>query len=481
MLGWPPGALLGQHASCVWPSVEEHRAVGRDVGDQLRSGEPVEIERQLQRRDGSTFVCRLLARAVDPTHPVQGGTIWLAEDVTERRQMDMTLAAARDAAEAANRAKSAFLANTSHELRTPLNALLGLARLARQPEVDEIRRRDYIEQISDSAETLSAIIADILDLSRIEAGKLHLEHLPFRLDTLLDGLHRGYGALADAQGLTMHLCCDPEVPEVVLGDSVRLRQILSNYLNNALKFTETGSITLVVRRSEGQNLLFEVRDTGPGIAAEFQSQLFVPFAQVDTSIQRRIGGTGLGLSICRQLAELMSGEVGLRSKPGQGSTFWARLPLPDASTAELDESTGADGLDPLNGALVLMVEDNPVNMMISVALLEQWGAEVVQAQGGAEAILAVDRAMASGHPFDVVLMDVQMPEMSGHEATRRLRQHHSAQALPIIALTAAALVAEREQALAEGMNDFLTKPIDAMRLRATLVRTLRQAARYRTS
>ncbi|MFZ2989665.1 ATP-binding protein, partial [Ideonella sp.] len=475
MLGWAPGSMLGQHGSVVWPSLADYQRIGREIGPKLAAGESIEIEQPIQRKDGSTFLCRLLAKAVNPTHPARAGTLWLAEDVTERRQFELALARARDEAEAANRAKSAFLANTSHEIRTPLNALLGLARLARQPEVDEIRRRNYIEQISDSAETLSLIISDILDLSRIEAGKMHVEQLPFRLDELLQSLQQSYGALADARGLSMQLRCDPDIPDVVLGDSVRVRQILSNFLNNALKFTPRGSIVLIVRRGLANLLRFEVHDTGVGISAEAQAQLFMPFSQVDSSMNRNVGGTGLGLSICRQLAQLMGGEVGLESVPGEGSLFWAELPLPDSSDEDLDISTGSEGFDPIEGARVLMVEDNPVNMMISVALLEQWGAQVEQAQNGAEAIDAIDHAAAVGNPFDVVLMDVQMPGISGHEATRRLRLVYSMHQLPIIALTAAALLSEREQALAEGMNDFLTKPIDAHRLRSTLVRTLRAA------
>jgi signal transduction histidine kinase len=201
----------------------------------------VDEEVRLKRRDGSLISCRLLAQAVHPQYGERDGIIWMAEDITERRQMDQDLARARDQAEAANRAKSTFLANTSHELRTPLNALLGLARLARDPGVDELRRRQYIEKISDSAETLSAIISDILDLSKIEAGKMHLDRLPFRLDGLLQNLHEAYGALADTKGLTMRLQRDSAVPDVVVGDPVRVRQILSNYLNNALKYTRTAA------------------------------------------------------------------------------------------------------------------------------------------------------------------------------------------------------------------------------------------------
>ncbi len=474
MFGWPLGQIVGEHGSVVWPSPADHQAVGAEVGPALGRGQQIEIERPMMRRDGSIFLCRLMAKALSPTEPGRGGTIWLAEDVTEKRQVEQALAKARDDAEAASRAKSAFLANTSHEIRTPLNALLGLARLARQPGVDESRRRQYIEQISESAETLSAILSDILDLSKIEAGKMHLDQVPFDLQHLIRTLRQAYGALADTKGLTMSIELEDELPEVVIGDPVRVRQILSNFLSNALKFTEHGSIHLAVRWSGARRLRFEVTDTGPGIEEHQQRELFRPFSQVDTSRARRVGGTGLGLSICRQLAEQMGGEVGLVSLPGQGSCFWAELPLPVGDREALDSGSSGFGADPISGARVLMVEDNAVNMMIAVALLEQWGVEVSQAGDGHQAVEAVEQAAARGRPFDVVLMDVQMPGMSGHEATRLIRRHQPAERLPIIALTAAALVSERDQALAAGMNDFLTKPIDAARLRNTLARALRQ-------
>ncbi|MBT9595270.1 MAG: PAS domain S-box protein [Vitreoscilla sp.] len=473
MFGWPPGLMVGQHGSVVWPSVAAHQAVGRDLGPALSRGEQIEVERPMMRRDGSVFMCRILAKALSPTEPGRGGTLWLLEDITDRRQVEQALARARDDAEAASRAKSAFLANTSHEIRTPLNALLGLARLARQPGVDESRRRQYIEQISDSAETLSGILSDILDLSKIEAGKMHLDSMPFDLRALLATLHQAYGSLADTKGLDMSLVIDEGLPAVVVGDPVRLRQILSNYLNNALKFTDSGSLRLSVHETCAHQVRFEVIDTGPGIDDEQQGLLFRPFSQADVSTTRRVGGTGLGLSICRQLAELMGGQVGVVSLPGQGSCFWAEVPLPPGEIDALDSGSSGFGIDPIAGTRVLLVEDNAVNMMIAVALLEQWGVEVSQAGDGLQAIEAVRMAHATGRPIDLVLMDVQMPGMSGHEAARILRRTYSPRDLPIVALTAAALVSERDQALAAGMNDFLTKPIDSGRLRNTLARTLR--------
>ena len=472
MYGWPPGTLVGQPARLVWCSDEDYESLGAEIGPALRRGEPVEVERMGRRHDDSSFLVRVRAKAIDPQQAASGGTIWIAEDVTAQRQAERELARARDAAEAANRAKSAFLANTSHEIRTPLNGLVGLARMARQPDVDPQRMHLYLEQIGASAETLSMIISDILDLSKIEAGRLEVESAPFDLLDMLHSLHRAYTALADGRGLQFDMQVDPGLPERVLGDALRVRQILVNFLHNALKFTPRGEVRLHVRALPSSRVRFEVCDTGPGIDAATQERLFKPFTQADESITRRFGGTGLGLSICRELAVLMGGQVGLHSVVGEGSCFHAELLLPPVPVVDAASDHGALEADVLLGARVLLVEDNAVNMMIAVAMLEQWGMQVAQAEDGALALAAVERSVAEGRPYDAVLMDVQMPGMSGYEATTLLRQRWTAQQLPVIALTAAALVSEREHALAVGMNDFVTKPIEAERLRHALRRVL---------
>ncbi len=470
MYGWPSGALVGQAGRVVWDSDEDYRRIGDLLGPALARGEAAEIEIQARRFDGSTFLGRVTGKAIDPTHPAKGGTIWIVEDITERRQVEQALARARDAAEAANRAKSAFLANTSHELRTPLNGLIGLAALAASADTAEPRRHQYLLQIRDTAQGLSSMITDILDLSKIEAGKLELEAMPFDLLELLDGMQRAYATSAEARSIALRLEPDVGLDGRVLGDKLRVRQILGNFLGNALKFTAQGEVRLAARRLDAATVRFEVQDTGPGIDEPTQARLFRPFTQADESTTRRYGGSGLGLSICRELATLMGGQVGVSSRLGEGSCFWVELPLP-VTDAPLTELPGeADLPATLEGASVLMVEDNQVNMLIGTAMLEQWGVRVEQAADGQQAVQAVQRRARSGPMFDAVLMDVQMPVMSGHEATRVLRRDHSPEQLPIIALTAAALVSEREQALAAGMNDFLTKPIDPDRLRHALLR-----------
>ena len=476
MLGWDTGTLAGQPGLVVWPSQAHYAEIGRVAGPLLEQGQSVDVERQLRRKDGSLFWARMLAQALDPRNTRDGGTIWIAEDVTERRQAEQALALARDDAEAANRAKSAFLANTSHEIRTPLNGLLGMARLATQPNLDETRRQTYLSHILDSAQNLAGIITDILDLSKIEAGRIDLEQVDFSLHETLSTLHQGYMSLAEAKGLLLSLDIDPALPRLVTGDSLRLRQVLSNFITNALKFTESGQVRIEASHVVGDRVRIAVVDTGPGIAQSVQQRLFQRFSQADESTTRRFGGTGLGLSICRELASLMGGEVGVRSEPGQGSTFWVELPLPASSMDAAPQDSQPGDLDKLRGARVLVAEDNPVNMLIVVAQLEQWGVEVVQAVDGGLAVDAVQRAAASGRPIDLVLMDVQMPQVSGYSAARRLRELFDTIRLPIIALTAAALLTERDAAEQAGMCDFLTKPIDAQRLRRTLARHLAHRA-----
>ena len=472
MFGWDGGTLAGQAGRVVWPSDGDYADVSRLAGPLLELGQPVELERLMRRKDGSLFWCRLLAQALDPADPRAGGTIWIAEDVTERRHTEQALAAARDAAEAASRAKSAFLANTSHEIRTPLNGLLGMARLALQPGVEDGRRQQYLNHILDSAQNLAGIISDILDLSKVEAGRVDLEHISFGLRELLTSLHQAYLPLAEAKGLELTLQMDIDVPRDVIGDPLRVRQILSNFITNALKFTDRGQVRIDARRLAATRIRFDVVDTGPGIDERTQQRLFLPFSQADQSTTRRFGGTGLGLSISRELAHLMGGEVGLHSVPGAGSTFWAELPLTDTPADAAPGAAQAADISLLRGARILIAEDNPVNMLITVALLEQWGVHVTQAGDGDAAIEAVRRAALSDRPVDVVLMDMHMPKLSGYAAARDLRQEFSARQLPIIALTAAALVSERDEALQAGMCDFLTKPIDAERMLRTLARHL---------
>ncbi|MBL8347816.1 MAG: response regulator [Rubrivivax sp.] len=487
MFGWPGGSMVGGGPEVTGATKEECEALESLFARNAAHGQAQVIEARMTRRDGSRFWCRLQADSLDTDEASNSGTIWIAEDVTERRQAQRELADARDAAEAASRAKSQFLANTSHEIRTPLNALLGLARLALAEGCSEAQRRTYLRHIQDSARGLSAIISDILDLSKIEAGKLELEAAPFDLRGVLQAVQQTYLPLAQAKGLGLELAVETTLPAAVQGDSTRVRQIVGNFVANGIKFTERGQVRVEARELAPGRVQLAVQDSGIGIDPQAQHDLFTPFSQADASTTRRYGGTGLGLSICRQLARQMGGEVGVHSKPGEGSRFWAELPLPACEPAAVAATAGAaPGEEPgeteaLQGARVLVAEDNVVNMLITVTLLQAWGVQVTEAPDGAMAREAVLAAARAGRPFDAVLMDVQMPVLGGHEAARALRDALGDDAPPLIALTAAAMVGERELALRSGMSDFLTKPLEPERMRTVLARWVRQGRGLRAA
>ena len=362
---------------------------------------------------------------------------------------------ARDRAEVASRAKSQFLANISHEIRTPMNAVLGFAQIGRRTTLDPDDRLRF-NHILASGQHLLRIIDEILDLSKLDAGKLHISAHPFELIATVDEALDLVRESARAKNLKLAVEYAPELPERVMGDSLRLRQILANLLDNAVKFTREGDVRLVVHPANGQ-IAFSVIDTGIGIDNAQISRLFNAFEQADGTTTRRFGGTGLGLAISRNLAELMGGTITAQGEPGKGSTFTLYIPLPGTSRCGYDavrESPSA-GLR-LAGLNVLAVEDDELNQLVLREMLENEGATLVLAENGLQALDRLEKA--DSVPFDIVIMDVQMPKMDGYEATRRILS--IAPDLPVVGLTAHAMEEERERCLAAGMVAHVTKPID---------------------
>ncbi|MGI9153651.1 MAG: response regulator [Rubrivivax sp.] len=403
----------------------------------------------------------------------------IVRDVSERLRLVEELKIAKEEAERASQAKSTFLANMSHEIRTPMNAVLGLTHLALRQATDE-RGRDYLERIQQSAQHLLGIIDDILDFSKIEADKLSLEHIGFSLAAVLENFSNLIVDKATAKGLKLGIDIAPDVPDALMGDPLRLGQILINYGNNAVKFTERGEIHVrveVLARGEHDVVLrCAVRDTGIGLSEEHRQRLFQSFHQADPSTSRQYGGTGLGLAIAARLADMMGGQVGVDSRLGEGSTFWftARFGL-DAAGALPPDGAGLptpDGGESLGLAAqggrslrVLVVDDNEVNLLIAGEMLSHAGVEVLTAEDGAQALQRLQ-----AEPFDLVFKDKQMPVMDGLEATRRIRALTDKPRVPIVAMTANALPADRERCLQAGMDDVITKPIDPDRLVSVLRR-----------
>jgi PAS domain S-box-containing protein len=473
MFGYSPEKIVDVSTAKFYPSHEAFEKNATEVYAELYLGNTYTTNLQMRRSDGTLFSARLTGKAIKPSN-VHDGSIWIITDETIQKELEYKLNKSLHAAESANRAKSEFLANMSHEIRTPMNGVIGMSQLLKYTELTQ-EQGEYVDSIISSGKNLLSLINDILDLSKIEAGRITIEESEFSMQHCINDVVMLHKASLHEKKLSLNIELDHNIPEVLRGDSLRIKQILLNLLGNAVKFTSHGGIFISAKvitiQDDSIQLQLAVKDSGIGINPEFMNTIFSSFTQEDSSTTRRFGGTGLGLAISQRLAALMGGNITVESTPGIGSTFMVLLPFSITPITKQPEASITHSMSILQCPLlrILFVEDNPVNISFGTTMLKSVGHHVITAENGRECLAALQNGT-----FDVVLMDIQMPVMNGEEALREIRLLESGTGAhqPVIALTAYAMRGEKKRFIESGFDGYVSKPMIIEELMDEILRVI---------
>jgi PAS domain S-box-containing protein len=455
--------LVGKNApALLLPKDKENRNRMKEINSKREKGFSGAYEIQIKRKDGSLLWMLISGTPKYNSKKKYIGSIGIHLDISKQKNTEQELRDQREKAEQSRKAKEIFLANMSHEIRTPMNAIIGFSRLLKSVSLTD-KQISYLDAIISSSENLLVIINDILDFSKIESGKLSIEKVPFQIETIIQKVIKQIELKSLEKNISIKIIYDPKIPKIIIGDPIRLGQILLNLINNSVKFTSEGRIKIICTASkldsDNVDVSFKIADTGIGMKKEMLEKVFEDFIQGDDSITRKYGGTGLGLTISKQLIELMGGKISVESELGIGTIFTFTLSFKIGAEKKIKKKQASIIEEKnLSGVKILLAEDNEFNQMLALSILQSWGADVSVAKNGKEALVKVKKIK-----FDIILMDIQMPEMDGIQATENIRQKFKLN-LPIIALTANALKEDKDKYIQYGINDYISKPFNTNEL-----------------